>query len=71
MKTAEEIRKELSGMNQTEFANSLGMSLRTYCTRITEGGWSVRDIVAASSWSDGQIRVTVDGVDYDITIREC
>ena len=72
MKTVEEIRYDRSGKNQTDFAAELGISLRTYHDRIKgdQRDWKIYELIVASRYDEGQVKVTIDDVDYYITIQE-
>lgn len=59
-------------MNQTDFAEALGMSKRTYIYR-TNGEqpiWTLDELIKASKFNKGQISVERDGTIYNITIKE-
>lgn len=70
-KTVEEIRKENTELNQTDFANSIGLSFRSYQERLQgkRKEWKFSEIAKASSYNKNKIRVeTEDGV-YEATIN--
>lgn len=70
-KTVEEIRKT-TGMNQTAFSESIGVnSRRTYANRIGNvQPWILNEIIKVTEFNEGQVRVTADGVDYLVDIKE-
>ena len=68
-KTIEEIRKGV-GYNQTDFANSVGMSYRTYQERIskTQPNWKISELVEIADYNNGKLQVDYEGETYNITI---
>ena len=68
-KTMEEIRKA-AGMNQTDFANALGISRRTYAFRLTgEQPWLLHEIMKAADLNDGEVAIEMEGRVLNITIK--
>lgn len=67
-KTIEEIRKD-SGMNQTDFAQLLGVTRRTYAFRLTgEQPWLFREIMTAAKLNGGEVAIELDGDVINIKI---
>lgn len=68
-KTTEQIRKEV-GYNQTDFANSVGMSYRTYQERLsnTQPNWKISELIGIADYNDGKLQIEFEGETYNITI---
>jgi transcriptional regulator with XRE-family HTH domain len=68
-KTMEEIRKA-AGMNQTDFANALGISRRTYAFRlIGDQPWLLHEVVKAAELNEGEVAIETEGRVLNISIK--
>lgn len=70
-KKIEEIRKDV-GYSQTEFANSFGLSYRSYQERLThkQPNWKLSELIGITNYNEGQLEVEYDGITYNITINK-
>lgn len=70
-KTIEEIRKSTS-LNQTDFATKIGTSFRTYQSRLkgNQPNWLLNEIILASQFNEGRIKVSTTIGDYMIDITK-
>lgn len=61
-KSIEQIRKECANISQTEFANNIGMSFRSYQERLQgkRKEWKFLEIAKASEYNKGKILVITD-----------
>lgn len=70
-KQVEEIRKENTQLNQTDFAREIGLPYRSYQERLSKErpNWKFTEIVKASQFNNGKIRVETDDGVYDCIIK--
>lgn len=61
-KSVEEIRKEHTDMNQTEFAKAIGISYRSYQERLQgkRKEWKFKEIALASQYNNGKVLIETD-----------
>lgn len=58
-------------MTQAEFAEEIGLSTRGYYNRITnQREWKIEELIRASMWDDGCVKVETGIGVYNITIGE-
>lgn len=71
IKTVEDIRKE-QNVNQTIWAQMIGTTYRTYQGRLTgdQPKWLLMEIIEASSYNNGEVKVSTYKGDYEITIKK-
>ena len=70
MRDIEEIRKQLN-LTQAEMAQMLGMSFRSYCSRIAgEQEWKLGHLITVADHSDGEIAIRHGQHDYIISIKK-
>lgn len=71
--TIEQIRlMQIPKMNQTNFAEKIGCTFRTYQGRITgyQPDWKLEEIIKASQMNGGKILINSMGTDYKIDIKK-
>lgn len=71
-KTIEEVRKA-AGYNQTDWAQLIGSTFRTYLARLqgTQPKWQLSEIIKATEYTkDGKVRINILGATYDITVKK-
>ena len=70
-KTIEEIRED-NELSQVDFAQALGMSRRTYLNRLSGDApdYLVKEVVEASKYNKGKVKVKVGSEEYEIEVRK-
>lgn len=70
-RTVEEIRTEAL-MTQKQFAEHLGISVRTYLDRLngTTPKWTIEEIIKASKLNGGEIIVEASDGIYDVHVQK-
>lgn len=70
-KFIEDIRRERTDLTQTQFANEIGMSFRSYQERLKgdRPKWFASEIIKASQFNNGEILVEMDGKTYQVKIK--
>ena len=68
----EKTRLLATELNQGDFAKAVGMSKRTYQSRVLEKDqdWKISELIAISKFNKGQVSVRSKGVNYSIQIEE-
>ena len=70
-KEVEQIRKENTQFNQTDFAKEIGLPYRSYQERLTKARpkWKFTEIALASQFNNGKIRVETDDGVFECIIK--
>lgn len=70
-RTPEEIRKDI-GISQTEFCKRLDIAYRTYHERLSGHRpiWSIVEVAKFCKVGNGNCKIILDGVEYDVSIKQ-
>ena len=69
--TIEEIRTEKTSLSQKDYAEQIGLPLRTYQDRLKDyPDFRISELIKASAFNDGDVKVVLDGNSYEITIKK-
>lgn len=70
-KTIEDIRKSMN-INQTQFAEKIGTTFRTYQGRLngSQPKWLLDEVITAALFNEGQILISTAKGDYVIDISK-
>lgn len=66
----EEIRMLSTDLTQAQFAKAIGMSLRTYLTRLGKPDWHIGELIGLCRMNDGKVLIEVEGKEYLVSIEE-
>jgi len=57
-------------LTQKQFANVIGLPLRTYQTRLEKPDWKIKELIGLCKLNDGEVVIEIEGKDYLVQIEE-